>query len=91
MQALFAAATEQADVLLLCGDLTDDGLIEEAKICFWGPHAWKSRSIAIAAARFSTATHTVVHSKGGPRETCPSTTWPWRCSLPVSVTAHRSV
>ena len=32
MQALFAAATEQADVLLLCGDLTDYGLIEEAKV-----------------------------------------------------------
>jgi Icc-related predicted phosphoesterase len=32
MQSLFAAASEQADVLLLCGDLTDYGLIEEAKI-----------------------------------------------------------
>jgi Icc-related predicted phosphoesterase len=32
MQSLFAAASEQADVLLLCGDLTDYGLIDEAKI-----------------------------------------------------------
>ncbi|MEA2164859.1 MAG: hypothetical protein QOK37_2986 [Thermoanaerobaculia bacterium] len=32
MQPLFAAATEQADVLLLCGDLTDYGLVEEAKM-----------------------------------------------------------
>ena len=32
LQTLFAAATEQADVLLLCGDLTDYGLIEEAKV-----------------------------------------------------------
>lgn len=32
LQSLFAAATEQADVLLLCGDLTDYGLIDEAKI-----------------------------------------------------------
>jgi Icc-related predicted phosphoesterase len=32
MQTLFAAATEQADVLLLCGDLTDYGLVDEAKI-----------------------------------------------------------
>jgi Icc-related predicted phosphoesterase len=32
MQSLFARATETADVLLLCGDLTDYGTIEEAKI-----------------------------------------------------------
>ena len=32
MQSLFAAASEQADVLLLCGDLTDYGLVEEAKV-----------------------------------------------------------
>ena len=32
MQPLFAQATESADVLLLCGDLTDYGTIEEAKI-----------------------------------------------------------
>jgi Icc-related predicted phosphoesterase len=32
MQTLFTAATEQADVLLLCGDLTDYGLVEEAKV-----------------------------------------------------------
>ncbi|MEA2235948.1 MAG: hypothetical protein QOC81_672 [Thermoanaerobaculia bacterium] len=32
MQPLFTAATEQADVLLLCGDLTDYGLIEEARV-----------------------------------------------------------
>ena len=32
MQTLFTSATEQADVLLLCGDLTDYGLVEEAKI-----------------------------------------------------------
>jgi len=32
MHALFEAATQQADVLLLCGDLTDYGAIEEAKI-----------------------------------------------------------
>src|SRR5256885_4768984 len=31
-QPLFAKATEQADVLLLCGDLTDYGAVEEAKI-----------------------------------------------------------
>ena len=31
LQSLFAAASEQADVLLLCGDLTDYGLVEEAK------------------------------------------------------------
>jgi Icc-related predicted phosphoesterase len=32
LQPLFAWAAEQADVLLLCGDLTDYGLPEEAKI-----------------------------------------------------------
>ncbi|HEX9984942.1 MAG TPA: metallophosphoesterase [Thermoanaerobaculia bacterium] len=32
MQPLFAKATESADVLLLCGDLTDYGTCEEAKI-----------------------------------------------------------
>lgn len=32
LQPLFAKATEDADVLLLCGDLTDYGTIEEAKI-----------------------------------------------------------
>jgi Icc-related predicted phosphoesterase len=32
LQPLFAAASEQADVLLLCGDLTDYGQVEEAKI-----------------------------------------------------------
>lgn len=32
MQPLFAKITESADVLLLCGDLTDYGTIEEAKI-----------------------------------------------------------
>jgi Icc-related predicted phosphoesterase len=32
MQPLFAQATEQADVILLCGDLTDYGAVEEAKI-----------------------------------------------------------
>lgn len=32
LQPLFTAATESADVLLLCGDLTDYGTIEEAKI-----------------------------------------------------------
>jgi Icc-related predicted phosphoesterase len=32
MHLLFAQATEQADVLLLCGDLTDYGTVEEAKI-----------------------------------------------------------
>jgi len=32
MHALFEQATEQADVILLCGDLTDYGAIEEAKI-----------------------------------------------------------
>jgi Icc-related predicted phosphoesterase len=32
LQPLFAQATEAADVLLLCGDLTDYGTIEEAKI-----------------------------------------------------------
>ena len=31
-QQLFTAATQQADVLLLCGDLTDYGTVEEAKI-----------------------------------------------------------
>ena len=31
-QTMFAAATESADVLLLCGDLTDYGTIEEARI-----------------------------------------------------------
>ena len=31
-QALFAAAADQADVLVLCGDLTDYGLPEEAEI-----------------------------------------------------------
>lgn len=31
-QSLFAKATEEADVLLLCGDLTDYGAVEEAKI-----------------------------------------------------------
>ncbi|HEX7808508.1 MAG TPA: metallophosphoesterase [Thermoanaerobaculia bacterium] len=32
LQPLFAKATEQADVILLCGDLTDYGTSEEAKI-----------------------------------------------------------
>jgi len=32
LQALFASAAERADVLLLCGDLTDHGLVEEAHI-----------------------------------------------------------
>jgi Icc-related predicted phosphoesterase len=32
MQPLFSKATETADVLLLCGDLTDYGTVEEAKI-----------------------------------------------------------
>ncbi|HUP50646.1 MAG TPA: metallophosphoesterase [Thermoanaerobaculia bacterium] len=32
LQPLFAAATEAADVLLLCGDLTDYGTVEEARI-----------------------------------------------------------
>lgn len=31
-QTLFARATEEADVLLLCGDLTDYGAVEEAKV-----------------------------------------------------------
>jgi Icc-related predicted phosphoesterase len=32
LQPLFAAASAEADVLLLCGDLTDYGLVEEAKV-----------------------------------------------------------
>lgn len=32
MQPLFSAANDEADVLLLCGDLTDYGTIEEAQI-----------------------------------------------------------
>lgn len=32
LEPMFAAASEEADVLLFCGDLTDYGLIEEAKI-----------------------------------------------------------
>ena len=32
LQALFAQAQEQADVIVICGDLTDYGLPEEAKI-----------------------------------------------------------
>ena len=32
LHSLFEAATEDADVLLLCGDLTDYGTIEEARI-----------------------------------------------------------
>lgn len=32
LQPLFAKATESADVLLICGDLTDYGNVEEAKI-----------------------------------------------------------
>ena len=32
LQPLFTRATEEADVLLLCGDLTDYGTVEEAKI-----------------------------------------------------------
>src|SRR5581483_9687509 len=31
-QNLFASATEAADVMLLCGDLTDYGSVEEAKV-----------------------------------------------------------
>jgi Icc-related predicted phosphoesterase len=31
-QAMFTKASEQADVLLLCGDLTDYGAVEEAKV-----------------------------------------------------------
>ena len=32
LQPLFAKATEEADMILLCGDLTDYGTVEEAKI-----------------------------------------------------------
>lgn len=32
LQPLFASATENADVILLCGDLTDYGTVEEARI-----------------------------------------------------------
>jgi Icc-related predicted phosphoesterase len=32
LQALFAQAAERADILLLCGDLTDHGLVEEAQV-----------------------------------------------------------
>src|SRR6185436_5482471 len=32
MQPLFSQASERADVLLLCGDLTDFGTVEEAKV-----------------------------------------------------------
>src|SRR4051794_9330487 len=32
IQPLFAQIAERADVLLLCGDLTDYGLVEEAQI-----------------------------------------------------------
>jgi Icc-related predicted phosphoesterase len=32
LEPMFAAASEEADVLLFCGDLTDYGLVEEAKI-----------------------------------------------------------
>ena len=32
LQPLFAQASEQADVLLLCGDLTDYGTIEEGRV-----------------------------------------------------------
>jgi Icc-related predicted phosphoesterase len=32
LQSLFTKATEEADMILLCGDLTDYGTIEEAKI-----------------------------------------------------------
>jgi Icc-related predicted phosphoesterase len=32
LEPIFAAASEEADVLLFCGDLTDYGLVEEAKI-----------------------------------------------------------
>jgi Icc-related predicted phosphoesterase len=32
LQPLFSTITEQADVLLICGDLTDYGAVEEAKI-----------------------------------------------------------
>lgn len=32
LQPLFARATEDADVILLCGDLTDYGTLEETKI-----------------------------------------------------------
>jgi Icc-related predicted phosphoesterase len=32
LQPMFAQATEEADVILLCGDLTDYGTVEEAKI-----------------------------------------------------------
>src|SRR5512145_1999470 len=32
LQPLFAQATESADVLLLCGDLTDYGTLDEGKV-----------------------------------------------------------
>lgn len=32
LQPLFAAASAEADVMLLCGDLTDYGLVDEAKV-----------------------------------------------------------
>jgi Icc-related predicted phosphoesterase len=39
MQELFAAASREADVLLLCGDLTDYGLAEEAELLAADIHA----------------------------------------------------
>src|SRR4051794_31437053 len=32
LQDVFAKATDSADVMLLCGDLTDYGLVEEARV-----------------------------------------------------------
>lgn len=32
LEPLFAAAAQQADILVLCGDLTDYGLVEEARV-----------------------------------------------------------
>jgi Icc-related predicted phosphoesterase len=59
-QEIFAQASHEADVLLLCGDLTDDGLPEEAQvladdlhsharipvIAVWGNHDFESARTA---------------------------------------------
>ena len=57
-QALFTAAAELADILLICGDLTDYGLPEEA-------HILSRRWRAAPSCRRSPCWATMTSSQGG--------------------------
>jgi Icc-related predicted phosphoesterase len=49
-QSLFSQANERADVLLVCGDLTDHGLPEEAQVLY--PARCKLRLFPDSCVRF---------------------------------------